>query len=111
MYATSDKPGGQAVVELLFPVSKCFFCHDLEVEDEHDHQAILVLHWHHVHHTQKALTCVGRGMDKTQSDWVCLVKTFMLGLNTAKCTGKQSKNLIPNCQVTGGESITHTSKH
>lgn len=64
-YDTSDKPGGEAVVELLFPVSKCFLCHDLEVEDEHDHQAILVLHRHHVHHTHKALTCRGRGRNKT----------------------------------------------
>lgn len=62
--ATGDKPGGQAVVELLFAVSVGPLSHDLKVEDEHDHHAILVLHRHHVHHTQEAVTCVGRERER-----------------------------------------------
>lgn len=49
------------MVELLFVVLEGVICHDLEVEDEHDHQAILVLHRHHVHHAQEAVTCTGKG--------------------------------------------------
>lgn len=65
-YCTSDKPGGQAVVKLLFAITKRFLCHDLKVEYEHDHQAILVLHRHHVHHAQKAVTCEDRRMERDQ---------------------------------------------
>ena len=54
---TCDKPGGQAVVQLLSLVLECFLCHDLKVQDEHDHHAILILHWHHIHHTPETLTC------------------------------------------------------
>lgn len=54
------------MVELLFVVWECLLCHDLEVEYEHDHHAILVLHWHHVHHTQEAVTCMGREEDGAQ---------------------------------------------
>lgn len=66
------------MVELLFVVLECLLCHDLEVEDEHDHHTILVLHWHHIHHTQEAVTCVGRGIDKAQTDciwWKLLSRT------------------------------------
>lgn len=60
LVVTCDEPGGQAVVQLLFVVSERLVCHDLEIEDEHDHHAILVLHWHHIHHTQDALACRGQ---------------------------------------------------
>lgn len=68
---TGDEPGGQAVVELLFVVLERPLCHDLEVEYEHDHHAILVLHWHHIHHTQEAVACVGREEDGAQVGSVC----------------------------------------
>lgn len=77
---TCDEPGGQAVVQLLFVASERLVCHDLEIEDEHDHHAILVLHWHHIHHTQDALACRGqssRGASVT------------LGQVTMACTGSE----------------------
>lgn len=57
---TGDEPGGQPVVQLLFVVSDRLLCQDLEVQDEHDHHAILVLHRHHVHHAQEAVSCRSR---------------------------------------------------
>lgn len=44
------------MVELLFVILECPLCHDLKVEDEHDHQALLIFHWHHIHHRQETVT-------------------------------------------------------
>lgn len=74
--ATGDKPGGQAVVELLFMFWVWPLCHDLEVEDEHDHQAILVLHWHHIHHTQEAVTYVARERHESLDGLIVFGKSF-----------------------------------
>lgn len=45
------------MVELFFMVLECPLCHDLKVEDEHDHQALLIFYWHHIHHRQETVTC------------------------------------------------------
>ena len=45
------------MVELLVGVTQVVVCHDLKVEDEHDHNTILVLHRDHVHITLETLTC------------------------------------------------------
>lgn len=61
--ATCNKPGGEAMIQLSFVIFPCFISHDLKVQDEHDHHAILVLHWHHIHHAQETLTCRENNQD------------------------------------------------
>ena len=62
--STNGEPGDvQFVVELSVGRRghwEVTLVHKVKVQDEHDHQAIFILHWHHIHEAGKTHTCLQR---------------------------------------------------